>query len=145
MVHKWTVTTFVTGTERQVEFVLYDTEKAMRSAAVRYARRIGESDPDFSEAAAICHGFRLYSIHADGSETLDPLVSVVRLSRPYLTTLVLSHEVAHAAQHIYAIDHVGEKDLALEHFHSGNEEFAHLCGELFSAIWGRVREGVLDG
>jgi len=134
---KWTITTHITGTERGVDIVVYDTVAIMRRESTRFAKHIGEREPAFHDSMGGCHGFERIHAYDDGTETPDPLSAIIRLSAGNLTSLIVSHEVAHAAQHIYRIDHLGyeSKELAVDHFHVGNEDFAHLYGELFSAVW----------
>jgi len=134
----WTITTHVTGKEREVEVVLYDHPGEMRREASKFARMVGEGPGSFNDALGVCHGFQRLHIAPGGIETDDPLVSIIRLCRDGLNAKVVSHEVAHAAQHIYGIDHTSETDLAKDHMHAGNEEYAHLLGELFAAAWGAL-------
>jgi hypothetical protein len=140
---KWTITTWVTGARRDVDLVLYDNLTIMRRESTRFAKHIGEKAPDFHEAQGVCHGFERIHISKDSTETSDPLSAIIRLSRGSITPLIVSHEVAHAAQHIYLLDVLGydSKQLATNHFTAGNEEFAHLYGELFSAAWTSVEAG----
>lgn len=140
---RWTVTTSITGTPRAVEVVLYSDVNHLRGAATRHNAWSRER-ATYKNALGVCHGFTRYSIDADGNEIQDETVAIIRLCLPYLTPLVITHEVAHAAQHIYGLDHITEGDLADDHMHAGNEEFAHLYGELFGAIWPMLREQAHD-
>lgn len=131
----WTITTHVTGKEREVEMVFYERTGDMRRAASRFSRVIGEAPGSFNDAMGVCHGFNRFKVYADGRESESPLVAIVRLCRDGLNAKVVSHEFAHAAQHLYGLDHVPDDDRAKDHFNSGNEDFAHLYGELFGAAW----------
>lgn len=130
---RWVVTTHVTGKPRAVEVRLYTDLNHLRGAATRYAAWSGES-VSFSEAAATCHGFtREKFVRGEWRE--HPTVAIIRFAETHLSPLIIAHEVAHAAQHIYGLDFDDEKPIA-EHMHSGNEDFAFLTGELFAAVWG---------
>lgn len=142
---KWTITTHVTGTKREVELVVYDTLAIMRREAARWAKAAGFSKPNFSDAQGVCHGFELIRVHGDGTETPHPHAVTVRLARGNVTPTIVSHELAHAAQHLYLLDHLtrGGSELASDHFDGGNENFAHLYGEIFAAAWGALTEANL--
>lgn len=123
--------------------VLYSTVSRMRGEATRWARHIGEKTGFFDNAVGVCHGFNRIRVAKDGTEKQDPLVAIIRLNIAYLTPTVLSHELAHAAQHMYGLDLLGDDHEAANHFHSGNEDFAYLYGELFNAAWGVLENAVI--
>lgn len=133
MVRHWTITTRVTGRKREVELHVYEGIGDLRRAASRFSRVVGEEPGSFNDALGVCHGFHRLYVHANGGETESPLVAKIRLWQGNLTPLVVAHEIAHAAQHIYGIDYNDDQPIA-EHMHSGNEDFAHLYGELFAAV-----------
>lgn len=135
MPRRWTITTHVTGKPRRVDVVLYNRVGDLRRAASRFARVIGEKPGRFNDALGVCHGFNRFTINADGTESEDDLVGIIRLTATDLTPLIISHEIAHAAQHIYGLDYSDDRPV-IDHMHSGNEDFAHLYGELFAAAWG---------
>jgi hypothetical protein len=141
----WTITIHESGQPREVEVVLYERVADMRRAATRFARVVGEKAGSFNDAAGVCHGFQRIRVNADGTEKDSPLVSIIRLHQEALTVKVLSHEVAHAAQHIYGIDLIEPPMTdAIDHFHSANEAFAHLYGELYAAAWSVLSNGIVD-
>lgn len=131
----WTITVHATGQPREVEVVLYEKVADMRRAASRFSRVIGEAAGTFNNAAGVCHGFHRIRVYADGTEKEHPLVSIVRLHKGALSPLIVSHEMSHAAQHVYGLDMVNDDDLARDHFDAANEDYAHLFGELFAAAW----------
>jgi len=137
---KWTITTYVNSQRREVELIVYDTLGAMRGEATKWANRITPGQADFSNAEGVCHGFERIRCYEDGTDEKSPHAAIVRLSRGHTSALILSHEMAHAAQHLYALDFLGvdSKELAVDHFDAANEDFAYLYGELFSAAWGAI-------
>lgn len=135
---RWEVTTHVTGKPRTVEVRLYSDVNHLRGAATRHNRWSGEKGSSFKDTVGICHGFTRGRFGADGEWDEDQTVAIIRLAETYLTPLIVIHEAAHAAQHIYGLDYDDGKPVE-EHMHSGNEDFAHLMGELAAAIWGIFR------
>lgn len=131
---RWSVTTHVTGTPRTVNVRLYSDVNHLRGAATRHSAWSGEKN-EFREAVGVCHGFTRGRFDANGEWDEDDTVAVIRLAATHLTPLIVIHEAAHAAQHIYGLDYDDSKPVE-EHMHSGNEDFAHLMGELAAAIWG---------
>lgn len=136
--HKWEIRTHASGRPRVIDVRLYKSRKELRAAATRWCRTAG-TDDDFTGAGGVCHGFRSIWIDDDGTETEQELCAIVRLSETDLTPLVVSHEIAHAAQHIYGLDLLPEGANAAECFTAGNEDFAYLMGELFAAAWRVLR------
>ena len=131
---KWVVTVNESGQPRAVEVRLYNDVNHLRGAATRHNAWSGETGT-FRDAVGVCHGFTRGRVGADGQWDEDVVVAILRLAVGHLTPLIISHEVAHAAQHIYGLDFDDSQPIA-EHMHAGNEDFAHLCGELFAAVWG---------
>jgi hypothetical protein len=107
----------------------------MRGEATRFARHIGEKTGHFKDSLGVCHGFSYIRIHPDGSETEHPRAALIRFNTDNLTPLVISHEIAHAAQHLYGLDMLKDDDQPSDLFTSGNEDFAYILGELFNAAW----------
>ena len=128
----WEVTTHVTGKPRAIEVRLYSDPNHLRGAATRYNKRSGMTE-SFAEAVGICHGFTRSRIVADGEWHEDDKVAIIRLSETHLTPLVVINEVAHAAHHFYGLDY-DDVELVEEHMHAGNEDFAHLMGEVGAAV-----------
>lgn len=137
-VKRWEVTTHVTGKPRTVEVRLYTDVNHLRGAATRHNAWSSEQG-GYEDAVGVCHGFTRGRVDAAGNWDEDQTVAIIRLAEPHITPLIVLHEAAHAAQHIYGLDYDDGKP-AGEHMHSGNEDFAHLMGELGAAIW-----GIFDG
>tara|TARA_R110002051_G_scaffold1853_2_gene10162 strand:- start:1524 stop:1985 length:462 start_codon:yes stop_codon:yes gene_type:complete len=137
---KWTITTYVNGQQREVSLVVYDTLGVMRRESTKWANRVTQGKADFSAAEGVCHGFELIRVYKDGSEKKHPHAVTVRLAQGHTSPLIVSHEIAHAAQHLYALDFLGSRrdELAVDHIDVDNENFAHLYGELFAAAWGAI-------
>jgi hypothetical protein len=129
----WQVTTHVTGKRRRVDLYLYSDANHLRGAATRHNAWSGETG-GYAEAVGVCHGFTRGHVDRNGDWIEDDTVAIIRLTETHLSPLVICHEVAHAAQHIYGLDHTDERHVD-EHMHSGNEDFAHLMGELYAAVW----------
>lgn len=140
---RWIVTTHVTGKPRAVEVRLYSDVNHLRGAATRHNRWSGEKGLSLSDTVGICHGFVRGRYDAQGEWDEDVVVAIIRLAETHLTPLIVLHEVAHAAQHIYGLDYDDGKPIE-EHMHSGNEDFAHLMGELGAAIWDIFADAATD-
>lgn len=136
---RWVITTHVTGKPRAVEVRLYSDLNHLRGAATRHIARTGETGGDTSGTLAICHGYIRGWVGPAGEWNEHPTVATIRVAASHLTPLILSHEVAHAAQHIYGLDFDDGRSIA-EHMTAGNEDFAHLYGELFAAVWAIFHE-----
>lgn len=130
---RWVVTTHVTGKPRAVEVRLYGDVNHLRGAATRHNAWSGETGT-YRDAVGVCHGFTRGHVGPDGEWDEDVVVAILRLAATHLTPLIISHEVAHAAQHIYGLD-FDDAQIVGEHMHAGNENFAHLYSELFAAVW----------
>lgn len=139
---RWVVTTHVTGKPRAVEVRLYSDVNHLRGAATRYNAWSGESGT-YRGALGVCHGFTRGRVGADGAWDEDEIVAIIRLAEPHLTPLIVLHEAAHAAQHIYGLDYDDGSPIE-DHMHAGNEDFAHLMGELGDAIFGIFAEPQAD-
>lgn len=131
---RWEVTTHVTGKPRTVEVRLYTDVNHLRGAATRHNKWSGEKGT-WEDTVGICHGFTRGRYDANGEWDEDQTVAIIRLAETHLTPLIIIHEVAHAAQHIYGLDYDDDRRIE-DHMHSGNEEFAHLMGELAASILG---------
>lgn len=134
----WKVTTDVTGKPRTVEVRLYSSVSHLRGAATRHNAWSGEKNA-YKDAVGVCHGFTRGHVGPNGEWDEDQTVAIIRLAETHLTPLIVIHEAAHAAQHIYGLDYDNELPSA-EHMHAGNEEFARLMGELADAVWGIFQE-----
>ena len=119
---------------------LYDKLSHMRGAATRHSKAWEKNPEGFAHAAAVTHGFQTFKINPDGTEEESQRASIIRFARTRITPEIVSHGVAHAAQHLYGIDCIPEGDKAEDHFDSANEKFAYLLGDLFSTVWGLVNE-----
>lgn len=140
---RFTITTDITTKPREFDLFIYDTLGTMQGAAKKWAKVAQPDDSDFSDTAAVVHGFQRFKYGPAGEEIESPTVAIVRLVKDRLTPHIVSHEVAHLAQHIYGLDY--DDGLPVEeHMHSGNENFAFLYSELFATVWSiteRVRSG----
>jgi len=129
------VTTRHSGRKRAVTVKVYDDLDDMRTAATRYARHNGTSEPgSFGDAHGVTHAFQVMTIGPDGEvQSSSEAAALIRFWRQRLGTGVVTHEVAHAAAAIY------EQDWLPNHgpIHEGlaNEEvFCYLVGDLASRI-----------
>lgn len=141
------VTTRHSGRKRAVTVKVYDQLDDMRTAADRYARRNGTSEPGkFGDAHGITHAFQMMSIGPDGEvESASEAAALVRLWRHRLGTGVVTHEVGHAAAAIYEQDWLPEHGPI--HDSLNNEEvFCYLIGDLASRIVKQLyRHGMYEG
>lgn len=139
MRRRWTITTHATGRPRDVDVILYDKLGHMRAAASRHSNTWEPDNIGFDNAEGVCHGFQLFEIHDDGTEEEQQRTAILRFTRGHVSPEIVSHEVAHAAQHLYGLDCI-ETGTAKDHFDSGNETFAHLLGDLFATVWTLTQE-----
>jgi len=138
--HKWTITTTATGKKRQVQVILYERLQDLRGAVTKYENKNGKSEHLDADVIAICHSFFTQKIGKKQEVELEyPLVNIIRLSREYLTPMIIAHEFAHAAQHIYGLDYLMSWKNPMN---GANEEFAEIYGELFNAFWPMIHTQV---
>jgi hypothetical protein len=64
----------------------------------------------------------------------------IALNETDLNLEVITHEVAHAAQHIYAMRFATHHGLVMRHMHGSNERFAYLMGFLTQRIARRLQD-----
>lgn len=119
------------GPKRYVRIAIHDTTDEMRRAATRYR------DEDFSDAGGMFHpADTVYVQNNDGTFTdcADPhWAGLLRLSREYLTTEVVTHECIHAAATIYRMDVVTTIVLGNGCGHR-EETFAYIAGHLIAQV-----------
>lgn len=139
---RWTISIHRTGRHRDVDVFLYDQLSHMRGAATKHSKDWEGNSGGFSNALAVTHGFQLIRINGDGTETEMPQAVIIRFARTHINPEIVAHEVAHAAQHLYGMDCIPDGDAAKDHFDAGNETFAHLAGDLFSAVWHLFHESI---
>lgn len=108
--------------------IIYDKLEEMRAAANKFSRQTG-ADEDNNEAYGVCHTFIRMKIGSDGSSKENPWSGIIRLAKPHLGNEVFSHELAHAALHIYRLDNKGKAN-----FGTGIDDRE----EQFCAIYGRL-------
>ena len=145
----WTITTELTGVDREVNVLLFDSTKNMRQAASRWLKAEGvlygmEWKPGtYNHALAAMQGMNIVHVSDGGVETPEPLAGRLLLVRGYLTPEIISHEVVHLAMHLYGLDFLagmgGVKDIH-DYFNGGNEDFAYLYGGLFATVWDMLKE-----
>ena len=132
----WVIDTSVSGKEREINLVLYEDIEEMRADALGFSRGIGEQDiPDdhYEHAAAVSHAYETID---EETEEQQPEIGTLRFCVDYLDSMILAHESVHIAQWLYQLDVLGTEstELAVEHFHGGNEAFAHMLSDVFGAV-----------
>ena len=131
----WIINTSVSGKEREINIVLYEDIEEMRADALDFSRRIGEdiSDDHYEHAAAVSHAYETID---EETEEKQPEIGTLRFCADYLDSMILAHESVHIAQWLYQLDVLGTEstELAVEHFHGGNEAFAHMVSDVFGAV-----------
>ena len=135
--HKYTITTGITGTKRKVKVIVYERQQDLKGAVTKYGESTGDYSNVDKDLLAVCHNFSTIHI-GKGTEIASPYTNIIRLSREHLTPRIIAHEFVHAAQHIYSLDYPDDTDP----MHGANEEFAHLYGELFNAFWPMIHTQV---
>lgn len=131
----WIINTSVSGKEREINIVLYEDIEEMRADALGFSRQIGEDIPDdhYEHAAAVSHAYEMID---EETEEQQPEIGTLRFCTDYLDSMILAHESVHIAQWLYRLDALGGEsvELAVDHFHGGNEAFAHMVSDVFGAV-----------
>jgi hypothetical protein len=133
------VSTRHSGRRRFVRVTLYDEVAELRRAANRYTRAVGTyTDGEFDRAYGVTHSFVSMFYDEDGTtERLGPGAAHIRLSRGFLGTSVVTHEVAHAALGIYRQDCL-EKQGSVHEDMEQEETVCYLIGDLTARIVNRL-------
>lgn len=131
----WVIDTSVSGKEREINLVLYEDIEEMRADALSFSQQIGEEVPDdhYEHAAAVSHAYEMID---EETEEQQPEIGTLRFCVDYLNSMILAHESVHIAQWLYRLDVLGGEstELAVDHFHGGNEAFAHMVSDVFGAV-----------
>ncbi len=120
---------------------VYKTQKALQRAARRHARLAGNKE-QFDGTAGVCHSYERVRIEEGKPEIISPEIGTIRLSEQHLSNLVVSHEVVHAALHLYRKLYGTEREWegSSENADFGNgvsemeEDFCYLYGDLFRSM-----------
>lgn len=119
------------GPKRYVRIVVHDTTDEMRRAATRYR---GE---DFGNAGGMFHPADTVIVrYPDGTwqDAADRhYAGVLRLSREFVSTEVVTHECIHAAATIYRMD-VMTKIVLGNGCGEREETFAYIAGHLTARV-----------
>lgn len=119
--------------------IVYDNLKEMRKAADKFCKKTGAEHEDNSKILGVCHCFIRVAIGSDGSEKTNNFAGIIRLTKNYLGTEIVSHELIHAGLWIYRLE-LGTEDpndgsISNANFKDGcneqEEDFAHIYGRLF--------------
>lgn len=130
--HSWILETEMTGRVRHVQIVVYDNLEGLRRASIRWSK--GLHKPGYFRNA---NGVTQTYTKVKAGEN----IAIIRFARGYLSPEIVSHEVAHLAQHLYGVDMMkGKSKKAKEHMHGSNEAFAYLYGALFANVTGMLEE-----
>jgi hypothetical protein len=141
----FTITTELSGPERQIEVTVYDKVAHMRAAATRFDRaestHYAIEPTSYEHALAITQTFSRTVDAPDGTETPHPLSGVIRLARGNLGPEIVAHEVIHMAQHLYGLDlYAGQGGVEHDHWDATNEVFAYLYGGLYATVLDVIRK-----
>lgn len=115
---------------------IYSNVEELRKAGNQHSKLIG-SDDNFDECHGLCHTYDRFKIKEDGSEELVEDIGTIRLAITHLGTIYVSHELVHAALHLYrrAASMIVNRKIDAN-FGSGcgsrEETFAYMYGELFA-------------
>lgn len=128
------VSTRRTGERRTVRVWIYDTLEELRDAAQRFNPN---TEPGwFDDALGVCQTYDVAD--AEGVVRLDPTAPmIVRLFRGELGVGVVSHELNHAATHIYGATLTPDVR-AVDVLHNANETLAHLQSDLTRRLISRL-------
>ena len=114
------------GRRDKVTVLVYDTLAEMRAAASAYNGTDNHDSIGVTQVACWVQTGRTKSV-------------IVRLARDYIGTLVISHEIHHAATALYGA-HVGDRISTARHLTHCNEPFAHLFSDLLARLVDRLYE-----
>jgi hypothetical protein len=118
---------------RNVQVIVHDNVRALRSAITKWDKKRGAKPADHSETLGVCHRFNMMN---------DPLCALVRLAPPHIGIGVVSHEMAHAAVWIHELDGKFKQPLDC----LNDEQFAWVLGELVRQTVNKLYEkGVYEG
>lgn len=123
------VSTRRTGERKTVRVWIYDTVGELRAAANRF-----HPSPDgFEDAEGVCQTYVTELINGSGQilDRHEPII--VRLHRDALGVGVVTHELNHAATHIYGST-LDPDTLAVDVLHVANETLAHLQSDLTRSL-----------
>ncbi len=122
------------GEARRVHVTIYDDLDQLREHAATEAQGDGQ---DYNNALAVTSRWSRYRFTDSSSAgVLHPLCARIRLTRNHLTMAIITHEVGHAALHIWQL---GNEDHALSTDDiDGEEEFCYLLGELAARLVRRL-------
>lgn len=118
MLADFTITVHEARKPLAVRIKIHENHASLRGACKRYDKIYGQGDEDFSEVLGICHRRHMAN---------DPVCCLVRLAPPEIGAGILTHELAHAAVHMWEIQHKFDGTaLSCEN----DEWFAWVLGEL---------------
>jgi hypothetical protein len=134
------VSTRKSGARRFVRVSVYDNPEELRRAADRYTKRVGVyAAGEFKEAHGVTHSFERLLVTSEG-ELESPENSTaahIRLHKDALATVVVTHEVAHAALAIYNQD-VLRRDGPVHQDMENEEIICYLIGDLSARVVDRL-------
>lgn len=129
----WLLTTELTGVERRVKIILYDTVEEMREAAGNW-KFDSDGHEHYADALGITHTFYPKRFKNPAKKS-PPHCAVMRLAREHTGLTIVSHEVVHLAQYLYGLDMLeGTSKKVKRHMDGSNESFAYLYSGLLETI-----------
>lgn len=123
------------GFDKYLTVVIYENLETMRASADRWCRKTGTVS-DNHNILGICHCFEKFNVRNDVMTKSDEC-GIIRLSLPHLRNEVFSHELVHAALHLYRLEErAGEELLGQANFGDSidprEEKLALIYGRLYS-------------
>lgn len=120
---------------------VYPTVTQMRKDIKKYDAKCGAKQPDSSDALGVVNSYVRELVSSKGKVSKRKKdIGIIRLAKRYVSTVVVSHEVVHAAMWnfriAFGIEH--EWEGSVENACFGNncspteEDFAYLYCQLFS-------------
>jgi len=132
------------GTDLYFWVYVYDNIKDLRKDAVKHGGEEVAEDTEGGKLMGIVHPYEKFYIDPEGKEPdeRDNNIGIIRLSKKHLSTLLVSHEVIHAAMWYYRLylgtdrmDGSSTNNADFGPQNSINEEnFAHIYGQLFRSM-----------
>jgi hypothetical protein len=117
---------------------VYENVEDLREAATNYEKGRG-TNKVYEDCLGICHPYERVIIEKGKSEVRHDNAGIIRLSRGYLSTEIVSHEALHAAFWIYRLD-FGNKENANfgKNCSQKEENLCHIYGQLFTNMTGKL-------
>lgn len=123
---------------------IHDSIKEMRDIETQYRKEEKLDFEDYSDCYGLCHPYErsaglITEGKKKGQHRLHPNIGYVRLSKDYLSTEIVCHEILHAALWMYRCNFSRNANFGNE-CSQKEEDICHLYGQLFTFTTKRLHE-----